>query len=183
MTRDERVNGDFLRTLRSAVGSDIEALAGVAETLGAEEYEDLSSPEDYPVLGFHIAVEGNVLRVFCLTPGRFNMYERSNSGDYLMITSPIERIRRVSQSVINQELVILVEVEADRSFFNAQGESLSGVRANDGNPANSQTVGRMVYEGTITPNSYRIVVPADANSGVREHAALFGRALRSSIGY
>jgi hypothetical protein len=97
-------------------GSERALLADACERIGPAVRgavdEALGTAE---IVASCVALEGDVARVFVLGTGAFVLVEVTRTGDRLVVTVPVWRIRRVLEARVGGVTTVTVELDADRS--------------------------------------------------------------------
>lgn len=170
MPRDPRTNIEFQTALLRLYPKSPDALTEIADVLGAEEFEELNTITEYPIAGFYIEkTQDNVTRIYILTPEKICMYERNQEGHSFSSVSPIERIKRVTQSSNDSGYSLTFEIDAGQIVTIE-----NGLYQNINEPGVART------ESTSVSNPWGYTITTNSNG---KELKEFARTVRNVLGY
>lgn len=180
MPRSQNVNDALTVALQPYANAEA-VLLGITSSLGVPPGEALNAVE-YPVRGFFLRANNEILSFYAVTPGRFVVYEMAANGDSLTLTFPISRVRRVVEESRGGEVTVTVEVDADRRTHQVEGEYLE---ADISGGPEGQRGGRFQGTHIETFAVYRISakLPQDTEDAAEADQLWdFAIALRNAVG-
>jgi hypothetical protein len=162
---------DLARDLDSALAqyANVPGLAEhVRSACGADPGANIH--EQRVVYAYVLRMTDIVFSTYVITDTGFVLAEMATNGDTLSVWVPLDRIRRVVETRIGENVTLTVEIDADVARVVLESEETGGARGDD-----EGYIARSQARGNIIPAMYEIT--GDVND---TNLVWFGRVLRHS---